>query len=299
MGPAADELMEDGKATTVARLAVQAMGTWCEIVVRSPRDADAIAERAAEILGEWHTELTRFEPGGTVWRLNSAAGSSVPVNDEIGALLDRCVEYSTDSRGAFSIVRCADRFEPTPGRLVVGSGTGHAGLANRDHSIDLGGVAKGFAFDRIREELIDLGCAGAFVHGGTSTIVALGDAPAGEAWAVRLDAGEGVPAPTVSLRDRSMSVSSQAGDRPGHIIDPRTGEPATDRGFAACIGESAEETDAWATALAVLGERPDSMPQRLTSVIRCPAFDGPSAWAVEGPDRDAVFLPQTQPGDQP
>ena len=167
--------------------------------------------------------------------------------------------------------------------------------------LDLGGVAKGYALDLVREAFEEVGPVGAFVHGGTSTILAIGSGPAGapadeagtpRGWSVRIDPGDGSPAPTVRLADRAMSVSSQHGDRPGHIVDPRTGRVADGPGVAACIGESAEETDMWATALTVLGARPGTMPQRLTSVIR-----SPSGWVVEGPDRDCVGLPTSETGD--
>jgi thiamine biosynthesis lipoprotein len=279
--------MDAENPTIVARLAAHAMGTRCEVIVHAHRDATAIAERAVELLGEWHTELTRFEPGGTVWRLNAAAGSSVPLGEEIAALLARCERYAADTDGAFSVIRRGDRFEPMSTAFALMADGRRAGSVRADRAVDLGGVAKGFAFDRIREELEDLGCTSAFLHGGTSTITAMGTSPDGVPWGVRLDAGDGSPSPSARLRDRSMSVSSQHGDRPNHIVDPRTGKPATGCSFAACIGESAEETDAWSTALTVLGGRPPTMPQHLTSVIR-----SPSGWAVEGPDRDAVEIPE-------
>ena len=39
----------------------------------------------------------------------------------------------------------------------------------------------------------------------------------------------------------------------GHVLDPRTGEPARGALLAAVVSESATETDAFSTALLVLG----------------------------------------------
>jgi thiamine biosynthesis lipoprotein len=71
---------------------------------------------------------------------------------------------------------------------------------------------------------------------------------------------ESSPFATVSLRDTSLSVSAiwgkffQAEGRSfGHIIDPRTGEPATNAVLSAVILPSATETDALSTALLTLG----------------------------------------------
>jgi thiamine biosynthesis lipoprotein len=71
-----------------------------------------------------------------------------------------------------------------------------------------------------------------------------------------------VPTPfaTVSLCDAALSVSAvwgksfQAGSRTfGHIIDPRTGEPASRAVLSAVVLPSATETDALSTALLTLG----------------------------------------------
>ena len=53
-----------------ARLAIDAMGSRFEIFVSAARDARAIAEIAERVIRDAHAELTRFEPGGAVWRVN-------------------------------------------------------------------------------------------------------------------------------------------------------------------------------------------------------------------------------------
>lgn len=273
-----------------ARLVVDAMGTRFEVFVSAARDTRAIAEEAIRVIEGCHADLTRFEPGGIVWRVNHAAGESVPVGAEIAGLLGRCSRYAHESGNAFSVIRRGSCFVPMSEGLTISDDGRRAGLHSVDHQLDLGGVAKGYAFDLVREAFGELPFEAAFLHGGSSTILGLRQSVTDyreSSWTVEIDPGDGSPSPSVRLTDRAMSVSSQHGDRPGHIVDPRTGEVAGGVGVAACIGESAEETDAWATALAVLGERPACMPQRLTSVVR-----SRTGWAVEGPDVDAVGLPE-------
>ena len=55
-----------------------------------------------------------------------------------------------------------------------------------------------------------------------------------------------------------------------HIVDPRIGEPVTEPRLAICVGPSGAETDAWATALVVLGYRPAAMPDAIESSIEIP-----------------------------
>jgi thiamine biosynthesis lipoprotein len=157
--------------------------------------------------------------------------------------------------------------------------------------LDLGAIGKGYAIEQAVELLRDAGVSCALVHGGTSTIYGLGQPPEADSWRIEIPsprneatpalrsalsglsspAGEGsgpmANAPgrsdtfaTVELRDTSLSVSAvwgkyfQAqGRKFGHIIDPRTGEPANGAVMSAVVLPSATETDALSTALLTLG----------------------------------------------
>jgi thiamine biosynthesis lipoprotein len=102
----------------------------------------------------------------------------------------------------------------------------------------------------------------AVVHGGTSTIYALGSPPGAEAWEIGLcDPGNrerrlGV----IALRDRALSTSGDYEQffevdrkRYSHILDPRTGYPAGGVRSATLLADNATDTDALSTAAFVLG----------------------------------------------
>ena len=112
------------------------------------------------------------------------------------------------------------------------------------------------------DALRDAGVTNALLHGGTSTVAAIGAGP----WRIRVAHTDR----TIELADESMSVSATFSQDKPHIVDPRTGAPVVVRRLAVCTGSSATETDAWATALAVLGYRPPSMPDRVASSIEVP-----------------------------
>jgi thiamine biosynthesis lipoprotein len=85
--------------------------------------------------------------------------------------------------------------------------------------IDLGGIAKGWMADRLRERLGPNALANL---GGD--LSAGGPGPAGSGWPV------GLAGVTVLLRDQGAATSSVRRRRWGelhHLIDPRTGVPAT------------------------------------------------------------------------
>jgi thiamine biosynthesis lipoprotein len=130
-------------------------------------------------------------------------------------------------------------------------------------SIDLGGIGKGYAADRIMEL-----CKGRISTGlfslGTSSIAALGGRPDGEDWTVGLRLPEknafscfGV----LRLRDLHISTSGDYeseftidGNSYHHIIDPLTGYPAdTDLRSVTIISESGAMSEAYSTACLVMG----------------------------------------------
>ena len=101
---------------------------------------------------------------------------------------------------------------------------------------------------------------------GPAGAISLTGLSAEEFWKIAIETPSPVPdAPptllaTVPLREEAMSVSGvwgnsfQVGGRTyGHIIDPRTGEPAIGTVLAAVVLPSATETDALSTALLTLG----------------------------------------------
>lgn len=127
-------------------------------------------------------------------------------------------------------------------------------------SIDLGGIGKGVAVDWAIEKLRSLGITNAMVKAG-GDLRGIGAPPGEPHWIVQLEdprkEGQRVSIP---LRDAALSTSGNYenffevnGRRYSHILNPRTGLPV--EGIAACtvIAPTCAESDAWATALFVLG----------------------------------------------
>jgi thiamine biosynthesis lipoprotein len=273
-------------------VACHAMATRFEIVLHggNPASLRAAGEEALRLIEQLEGELSLFRPGSEIARVNDrAAQEPVRVLPEVFALLQRAKRLSEDAAGAFDItvaplVRCwgfmgGDGRVPRPeevteARAKVGMALVQLNAADftvrfarEGVMLDLGAIGKGYAIERAAEVLREAGVTSALVHGGTSTVQAIGQPPGEEFWKIALERPAAKPdtAPallaTVPLRDEAMSVSGvqehafQSGGRTfGHVIDPRTGEPALGAVLAAVVLPSATETDALSTALLILGE---------------------------------------------
>ncbi len=237
----------------------------------------AAGEEALEEIEEAHRRLTRFERGSVVYRVNEGATESL--DDELFDLFALCERVREACAGAFDIRRSGS------GRIVLDLAA--RTLAAFDGAtVDLGGVAKGYAIDRAATVLREAGIASAFIHGGSSSAAGIGLGPDGEPWRVLVEHPEGRGSVKVDVSDRCLAISGDQ-QQAGHLLDPRTGLPCPTGAIAVCIGTSAAACDAWATALAVLGSRPSALPHALGSIL--PSTEG---WLTEPP---SLVLRSTKP----
>src|SRR5690606_23258615 len=212
-----------------------------------------------------------------------ADGREAAVSPEMAALLREAKRLSAASGGAFdpgigALVErygfhdaAADARAPTPAELEAwrAAGASIAAVeidgaritARKPVLLDLGGIAKGAAVDRIVEMLGRHGITDALVNAGGDLRV-LGDRD-GRPWRIgiqdpRADDVVGV----IELEDGEAAFTSgdyeryveQGGQRLHHILDPRTGRPADETRAVTVIAQSGVLADAAATALFVAGD---------------------------------------------
>jgi thiamine biosynthesis lipoprotein len=238
------------------------MGTRFEVVLPAddPEALRPAGEAALAEIEEWHRRLTRFEPDSQLNHLHRAAEDArVNIDRDLYALLEDCVTVWRASGGAFdpALGSGMDAVELDPAQSTVR-------FTRPGVTLDLGGIAKGHALDHAAQVLRQAGVTSALLHGGTSSVVAVGHPPGGAAWKVAL-AGSGNPPTVVTLTDQALGTSSQFQRQ--HVADPRTGTLIKGARLAAVIGPSARLCDAWSTALLVLGQRPAAMPAGYEDVV--------------------------------
>lgn len=219
-------LADAGARPGVHRFAHAAMATVFEVHCAhpDPRYARQAAQAAFDLLDRLERELSRFVANSDVSRINAlAAGETARVSPETMDCLGLARAMHAVTRQAFdvSIGTGLERLELFPDDFAV-----HAREAGAQ--LDLGGIGKGFAVDRMAETLAEWDVSQALVHGGMSSVMALEAPPERDGWPLTLSApGDGTLLARVSARRLALSAS---GTRKGdHIRDPRTGLAVRDR----------------------------------------------------------------------
>jgi thiamine biosynthesis lipoprotein len=261
------------------------MGTLLEITVEAPSievGRSWIRAGAAEA-GRLDHELTSFDAESALSRLNRAAGRGFRrVPPDLFEVVALSQDLSRETNGVFDITvgplvqlwtdAARDGKWPSPSDVEAArSRVGYANvrlrspeaveLAIPDMALELGGIGKGYAADRIAALLRGKGAAAALVSFGESSIVAIGAPAASDGWPVWVRRGSGLRGP-IFLRDAALSTSRAlggsmhvAGRAIAHIIDPRTGEPLSRDAQATVIAPTATAAEAWSKAVLLDPER--------------------------------------------
>ncbi len=259
-----------------------AMGTLLEITLLG--DAAATLEEALEacfaLAAELEARFTTYDDGSELMGLNARAGGEpVVVSPPLRSILADARGFAEETGGSFDVTvgplirlwtRAAELDAlPSPEALTaVRARIGASRIALRPDgrvwlpsgaSVDLGGLAKGWALDRMAAQLAERGITRGVLSFGGSSVLALGAPRDAPAWRVLVRSEQGRVAGLVSLRNRHLSVSESlgrsseiAGRRFGHVIDPRSGWPVEEGRLAAVVTTSGARAEALSTALLVV-----------------------------------------------
>jgi len=269
-----------GPPGVVVRRAAWVMGTELRLTLQAPNQeagqriaeaALAAVRRADDLLSTWRedTELQRLNraPAGETVRPSAALTTLLREVwawwRETGGTFDPGVGPLIEAwglRGTFRtpapdvLARALERsglrqfaFEPEEGTIARRSASAW---------MDSGGFGKGAALRSVEAGLRTAGIRAALVDFGGQGL-AMGSSPDGPpsgGWII------GVAHPTDRLRpvrtlvvqDRSVSTSGQS-ERPGHILDPRSGRPVPAWGSVTVVARDPMVADILSTALFVMG----------------------------------------------
>jgi thiamine biosynthesis lipoprotein len=243
--------------------------------------ADVIAEidSIENLISEWRPETQ-------ISKVNQNAGiKAVKVDQEVFDLTKRAIAYAKMTDGAFDIsIAALDKIwkfdgsmDTLPSAEAVKKSVENVGyqniildsinctifLAKKGMKIGFGSIGKGYAADQGKKLLLAKGVMSGIVNA-SGDLTAWGKQPNGKPWTV------GITNPfkrnliykKIQLKENAVVTSGSYekfaeinGIRYSHIINPKTGYPASGLISVTIIGPSAEFANSLSTSIMVLGKK--------------------------------------------
>ena len=277
---------EPVRQVNLLRVGRAAMATTFEIFFSSDKRAQIeTAHRALDEVRRLESIMTIYRDDSELSRVNgTAAKAPVRLTSDLFEVLATGIEFCRRTEGAFDITsgplsRCwgfYNREGQIPSDKAIEECLTKVGwrMVELDRlertvsftkaglELNLGSIGKGFALDRAASMLQNAAFGAALLHAGHSSILAVGDAAqVGQGWKVSLrhPLRKGTDLMSLRLRSQAMGTSGigeqsfkSDGEVFGHIIDPRSGRPASHSLMVAAVAPTAAEADALATAFSVM-----------------------------------------------
>ncbi len=288
----ADALLEDQTGRVIPdagpTVRVQTRAMACEFAVvmnPGPPRQVMLASDALDMIHALEAQMTVYRPQSELSQLNRrAAAEPVAVEQTLFDLLLQARDISEETGGAFDPTsgplislwrQCRGEGRiPTPAEIadmlaIVGMHHVHFDPDQRTITFDrpgvelnLGAIGKGHAVDRAAAFLLQEGLDAWLIHGGYSSVLVRGPHAGRDGWPVGLR-NPLLPHErlgTLMLCDQALSTSGSnvqyfrhAGQRYGHILDPRTGWPPSHLLSVSVVAPTAAAADALSTAFFVAG----------------------------------------------
>ena len=262
------------------------MGSRFEITVvaNSETEANHFMDVAIEEITRIEKLISSWDPNSETSAVNAAAGKKpVKVSPELFKLIQRAISISKLTDGAFDITYASmDRIWKFDGsmkempseemikasvekvgyqNIVLDEANSTVFLKKEGMKIGFGAIGKGYAADKAKELLISKGVVAGIINA-SGDMNTWGKQPNGKDWMVAItnpmDKNKAFAllpiehGAVVTSGDYEKYVNFN-GKRYAHIIDPRTGYPATGIISATVFAPKAELADALATSVFVMG----------------------------------------------
>ena len=274
------------------------MGTYLEVTVwhDDPETAKRSIREAVREVHRLHEILSNYDSDSALSHLNQRAGVGVTrVPADLFELLIAAREFSEKTGGIFDVTigplmelwrqAAEDNRLPSRERLVqtlAAVGYRNLALSRPDEveltragmNIDLGGIGKGYAVDRVTQMFKAAGISTALINFGGSSMSAIGAPPGRNGWEIAVKSTNERLRGAIHLRDTALSTSASMGrwwningKKYGHLINPLSGIPITEARTAVVVTPKATRAEALTKPLVLLGKMPLSTIEKSSDTI--------------------------------
>lgn len=232
---------------------------------------------------KYENMLSATVENSDIWKINHANGQTVTVSEETAALIEKAISYSELSDGAFDITigtlsslwNFKENNGVIPAQEEITNALSCVGyqnilvdhnsitLTNPSTQIDLGGIAKGYIADQMKNYLNEEGITSGIIDLG-GNILTVGPKESNDSYHIGIQkpfADTGASIAAVEISDNSLvssGVYERYFEKDGtiyhHILNPKTGYPFENNLLSVTIiTHSSADADALSTTCFALG----------------------------------------------
>lgn len=253
--------------------------------IKDRNELEKLVKSAVSLCGKYENIFSRTAASSELYKINSLSGEKLEISKELYEIINKSLEYALLSEGAFDITISPLSDLWNYDKRTVPSGKMIEALlekvdynnidlykekdkyyisAKNGSTIDLGGIAKGYIADRIKEYLEKAGVKSGIINLGGNTVV-IGEKPDNTNYNIAVkrpfsETGKNVC--SVMVNDKSVVTSGiyeryfiENGNLYHHIINPKTGYPVDNNIYSVTIiSENSVDGDALSTICLILGQ---------------------------------------------
>lgn len=261
------------------------LGTIMTLTVFGKKGEKAVEEAQKKIMSI-DDEMSVFKDHSEVARINkNAGGKLLPVSQDTYFVIKKAIKFCQLSQGTFDItirpiiglwatgsdkqrvpsqIEIDDKLKLVNYKDVILDEKNNAvGLKYKDQEIDLGGIAKGYAADQVKNIFLNKRIKSALINLG-GNVFAMGKKLNGDAWKIGIQnplSERGDFVGIISVMNKSVVTSGNYeryfnidGKKFQHIIDSRTGYPSESKIISATIiSDLSIDGDGLSTGVYILG----------------------------------------------
>jgi thiamine biosynthesis lipoprotein len=300
------------------------LNTTCTISIYDKQDK-TILEQAFQVISHYDQIFSTTIKGSDVYNINRSGGNPVNVDNATIDVIKESIGYSKESDGLFDItvgalttlwniegdnpkVPAEDKIQAAiktinyKDILIEGN---TVTLKNKDAMIDLGGVAKGYIADQIKDFLVSKGVQKAIINLGGNVVV-IGSKAKNSPWVVGVQQpfmGKNEDVGYLYVSDKSVVTSGiyeryfmQDGKLYPHILDPRTGYPVDNNlSSVTIVSNQSKEGDGLSATCFLLGvDKAEKLIESLKDVEAIFITKDGKVITTPGINKKVKFVPSAQ-----
>jgi thiamine biosynthesis lipoprotein len=203
------------------------MGTVATVEVCDPLPAETVVDEVFTWLHEVDRRFSTYRPDSEVSRVDRGEIAVADCSDDLRYVVEECARLWRETDGYFDVY-ATGRFDPS-------------------------GYVKGWSIRRASELLTAAGAPNHLVNAG-GDIQTRGRPAPGDLWEIPIRHPWERDSVAWVLCGTDLAVATSGTyERGAHVIDPRTGRPATALRSVTLVGRDIADTDAYATAALAMG----------------------------------------------